>query len=180
MKIILAIWTLKVTGTRDGITACQMDIKVDGLSHEIIGRRHWNKPARDVCIFLVKWLKPLPNHVKITNHLFHVSLKMTIPREFIGAVIGPGGKIIQEMQRETGSTIVIEEVGEFGVIDIVSNNKASIDAVREKIKRIVAVPEVGEVYHGTVKTYYQLLVLLLKSFPAKMACFIFQKLNGAD
>jgi len=77
---------------------------------------------------------------------------MTIPREFIGAVIGPGGKIIQEMQRETGSTIVIEEVGEFGVIDIVSSNLESIEAVRAKIKKIVAVPEIGEIYHGTVKT----------------------------
>jgi polyribonucleotide nucleotidyltransferase len=77
---------------------------------------------------------------------------MTIPREFIGAVIGPGGKVIQEMQRETNSTIVIEEVGEFGVIDIVSNNKASIEAVKAKIKSIVAIPEIGEVYNGTVKT----------------------------
>jgi polyribonucleotide nucleotidyltransferase len=78
-------------------------------------------------------------------------VKMTIPREYIGAVIGPGGKIIQEMQRETKSTIVIEEVGEYGIIDIVSNNKASIDAVMDKIKKIVAVPELGEVYSGVVK-----------------------------
>ena len=77
---------------------------------------------------------------------------MTIPREFIGAVIGPGGKVIQEMQRETGSTIVIEEVGEFGIIDIVSNNKDSIDAVKARIKGIVAIPEIGEIYNGTVKT----------------------------
>ena len=77
--------------------------------------------------------------------------KLTIPKEFIGAVIGPGGKIIQEMQRETGCTIVIEEVGEFGIIDIVSSDKPSIEMAKEKIRRIVAVPEVGEVYKGVVK-----------------------------
>jgi len=78
-------------------------------------------------------------------------VKLTIPKEFIGAVIGPGGKVIQEMQRETNSTIVIEEVGEFGIIDIVSNNLEDIEAVKMRIKRIVAVPEIGEIYHGTVK-----------------------------
>jgi polyribonucleotide nucleotidyltransferase len=141
----------KVTGTRDGITACQMDIKVDGLSSEImaqameqarLGRLHiLGEMAKTITEPREDYKPHVPRIVKIT-----------IPREFIGAVIGPGGKIIQEMQRETGSTIVIEEVGEFGIIDIVSNNKASIDAVREKIKRIVSVPEVGDVYHGTVKT----------------------------
>jgi polyribonucleotide nucleotidyltransferase len=102
---------------------------------------------------------------------------MTIPKEFIGAVIGPGGKVIQEMQRETGSTIVIEEVGEFGKIDIVSANKASIDAVIEKIKRIVAIPEIGTIYHGVVKTL-PLLVLLLRFYQEKTDCFIFLKLTG--
>ncbi len=141
----------KVTGTRDGITACQMDIKVDGLSTEImakameqarLGRLHiLGEMAKTITEPREDYKPHVPRIVKIT-----------IPREFIGAVIGPGGKIIQEMQRETGATIVIEEVGEFGVIDIVSNNKASIDAVKEKIKRIVSVPEVGDVYHGTVKT----------------------------
>jgi polyribonucleotide nucleotidyltransferase len=78
--------------------------------------------------------------------------RMTIPKEFIGAVIGPGGKIIQEMQRETNTTIVIEEKGEFGIIDIVSPDKASIEAAKAKIRGIVAVPEVGEIYDGTVKS----------------------------
>ena len=78
-------------------------------------------------------------------------VQMSIPKEFIGAVIGPGGKIIQEMQRETNSVIVIEEVGEFGIIDIVAVDKASIDAVLKKIKGIVAVPEVDQVYDGVVK-----------------------------
>jgi len=141
----------KVTGTRDGITACQMDIKVDGLSAEImanameqarLGRLHiLGEMAKTITEPREDYKPHVPRIVKLT-----------IPREFIGAVIGPGGKIIQEMQRETGSTIVIEEVGDFGIIDIVSNNKASIDAVKDKIKRIVAVPEVGEVYNGTVKT----------------------------
>lgn len=140
----------KVTGTRDGITACQMDIKVDGLSYDVLaqalaqakaGRLHILGEMEKVITVPREDYKPhVPRIVKIN-----------IPKEFIGAVIGPGGKVIQEMQRETGSTIVIEEVGEFGVIDIVSNNKASIDAVLEKIKRIVAIPEVGTVYHGVVK-----------------------------
>ena len=141
----------KVTGTKDGITACQMDIKVNGLSAEVmkqaleqarIGRMHILGEMAKVITEPREDYKPhVPRIVKIT-----------IPREFIGAVIGPGGKIIQEMQRETNTTIVIEEVGEFGVIDIVSSNKASIEAVKEKIKRIVSIPEVGEVYNGTVKT----------------------------
>jgi polyribonucleotide nucleotidyltransferase len=76
---------------------------------------------------------------------------MIIPKEFIGAVIGPGGKIIQEMQKQTNSTIIIEEVGEFGHIDIFAVNKESIDAAIKKIKQIVSVPEVGEVYQGVVK-----------------------------
>jgi polyribonucleotide nucleotidyltransferase len=140
----------KVTGTIDGITACQMDIKVDGLPYEVLvqaleqakqGRHH----------ILGEMAKTITNPRE--DYKPHVPriVKMTIPKEFIGAVIGPGGKVIQEMQRETGSTIVIEEVGEFGIIDIVSNDKASIDAVREKIKRIVAIPEIGTIYHGTVK-----------------------------
>jgi polyribonucleotide nucleotidyltransferase len=141
----------KVTGTRDGITACQMDIKVDGLSSEIMAQAM--EQARLGRIHILGEMAKTITEPR-EDYKPHVPriVKITIPREFIGAVIGPGGKIIQEMQRETGSTIVIEEVGEFGIIDIVSNNKASIDAVREKIKRIVSVPEVGDVYHGTVKT----------------------------
>ena len=76
---------------------------------------------------------------------------MKVPKEFIGAIIGPGGKIIQEMQRETGAKIVIEEVGEFGIVDIVADNLEARNAVVDKIKRICAVPEVGEIYKGKVK-----------------------------
>jgi polyribonucleotide nucleotidyltransferase len=141
----------KVCGTRDGITACQMDIKVDGLSMEIMAKAM--EQARLGRLHILGEMAKTITEPR-EDYKPHVPriVKLTIPREFIGAVIGPGGKIIQEMQRETGATIVIEEVGEFGVIDIVSNNKASIDAVKEKIKRIVSVPEVGDVYHGTVKT----------------------------
>ena len=141
----------KVTGTRDGITACQMDIKVDGLSSEIMAQAM--EQARLGRLHILGEMAKTITEPR-EDYKPHVPriVKLTIPREFIGAVIGPGGKIIQEMQRETGTTIVIEEVGEFGIIDVVSSNKASIDAVKEKIKRIVAVPEVGEVYNGTVKT----------------------------
>ncbi|MEI6123229.1 MAG: polyribonucleotide nucleotidyltransferase [Bacteroidota bacterium] len=140
----------KVTGTREGITACQMDIKVDGLSYEILsealnqaklGRLHiLNEIEKTISTPREDYKPHVPRIVKIT-----------IPKEFIGAVIGPGGKIIQEIQNSTGSTIVIEEDGEFGIVDIVSNNKESIDKALNWIKKIVAVPEVGEIYTGKVR-----------------------------
>jgi polyribonucleotide nucleotidyltransferase len=141
----------KVTGTVDGITACQMDIKVSGLSTEILtealeqakrGRMHILGEMRKTID------APRPDY---KPHVPRI-VQMTIPREFIGAVIGPGGKIIQEMQRETNSTIVIEEVGEFGIIDIVAVDLASIEAVKKKIKAIIAIPEIGEIYTGKVKS----------------------------
>lgn len=140
----------KVTGTRDGITACQMDIKVDGLSYDVLAQAL--EQARAGRLHILNEMEKAISQPR-EDYKPHVPriVKMTIPKEFIGAVIGPGGKVIQEMQRETGSTIVIEEVGEFGVIDIVSNNKEAIDAVMQKIKRIVAIPEIGTVYHGVVK-----------------------------
>ncbi len=141
----------KVTGTADGITACQMDIKIDGLRYDILAEalEQARKGRLHILGEMAKTItKPREDY---KPHVPRI-VKMTIPREFIGAVIGPGGKIIQEMQRETNSTIVIEEVGELGVIDIVSSNLESIEAVKAKIKKIVAVPEIGEVYHGTVKT----------------------------
>ncbi|MDO9511748.1 MAG: polyribonucleotide nucleotidyltransferase [Bacteroidales bacterium] len=141
----------KVTGTADGITACQMDIKIDGLPFDILaqaleqarlGRLHiLNEMSKTLQSSRADYKPHVPRIVK-----------MTIPKEFIGAVIGPGGKIIQEMQRETNCTIVIEEVGEFGIIDIVAVDLASIEAVRAKIRGIVAIPEVGTVYSGKVKT----------------------------
>jgi polyribonucleotide nucleotidyltransferase len=140
----------KVCGTRDGITACQMDIKVDGLSYDILSEA-LDQARRGRLHILGEIAKTITEPRE--DYKPHVPriVKITIPKEFIGAVIGPGGKVIQEMQRETNSTIVIEEVGEFGIIDIVSNNQESIEAVKMRIKRIVAVPEIGEIYHGVVK-----------------------------
>jgi len=140
----------KVTGTKDGITACQMDIKVDGLSFEIMSEA-LAQAHRGRIHILGELAKTITEpRADYKPHVPRIE-KLTIPKEFIGAVIGPGGKIIQEMQRETGCTIVIEEVGEFGIIDIVSSDKPSIEMAKEKIRRIVAVPEVGEVYKGVVK-----------------------------
>ncbi|MBK9358560.1 MAG: polyribonucleotide nucleotidyltransferase [Bacteroidales bacterium] len=140
----------KVTGTVDGITACQMDIKVDGLPHEVLAQA-LEQARKGRLHILGEMAKTITTPREDYKPFVPRIVKITIPKEFIGAVIGPGGKVIQEMQRETGSTIVIEEVGEFGIIDIVSNNKASIEAVKDKIKRIVAIPEIGTIYHGVVK-----------------------------
>jgi len=141
----------KVTGTRDGITACQMDIKIEGLSYEILtealaqakrGREHILGEMNKVISEPREDYKPqVPRFAKLT-----------IPREFIGAVIGPGGKHIQELQRATSSTIAIHEVGEFGVIEVFAPNKDDIDTVLLRLKMITTVPEVGEIYDGTVKS----------------------------
>ncbi len=140
----------KVCGTKEGITACQMDIKVKGLSFEILGKAlEQAKAGRHYILGKIAETLQSPRE-DYKPHVPRIE-KMIIPKEFIGAVIGPGGKIIQEMQRETGATIIIEEMGEFGHIDIFAINKDSIEAVKNKIKAIVAVPEVGEVYHGTVR-----------------------------
>lgn len=141
----------KVTGTKDGITACQMDIKVDGLTYEVLqialeqakeGRLH----------ILGEMAKTITEpRADYKDHVPRIE-KMVVDKEFIGAIIGPGGKIIQEMQRETNTVIVIEEQGNFGIIDIVSANKESIELAKARIRAIVSVPEVGEVYLGTVKS----------------------------
>ncbi len=140
----------KVTGTKDGITACQMDIKVDGLSYELLTEA-LEQAKRGRLHILGEMEKTITEPRE--DYKPHVPriVKMTVPKEFIGAIIGPGGKIIQEMQRETGAVIAIEEVGDFGVIDIASSDKASIDAVIKRIKAITTVPEVGQVYDGVVK-----------------------------
>ncbi len=141
----------KVTGTKDGITACQMDIKIEGLSFEIM-EQALEQAKRGRHHILGEMLKTISeSRADYKPHVPRIE-KMTIPKEFIGAVIGPGGKIIQEIQKDTGSTIIIEEVGEFGIIDIFSENKQSIEAAKERIKRIVAIPEVGEIYNGKVKS----------------------------
>ena len=141
----------KVTGTEDGITATQMDIKVDGLSFDILekalnqakeGRMHILGKITD-CI-----AEP---RAELKDHAPRIET-MTIPKEFIGAIIGPGGKIIQGMQEETGATITIEEIDGAGRIEVSGTNKASIEKAMNLIKGIVAIPEVGEVYKGKVRS----------------------------
>ena len=141
----------KVTGTADGITACQMDIKVDGLSYKVLEEAL--EQARQGRIHILGEMAKTITEPR-SDYKDHVPRieRMMIAKEFIGAVIGPGGKVIQEMQRETGTTIVIEEVGNYGVIDIVSPDKESIETAKARIKGIVAVPEVGEIYEGTIKS----------------------------
>lgn len=141
----------KVTGTRDGITACQMDIKIEGLDYAILEEAL--AQAREGRLHILDEMAKTISEPR-ADYKPHVPriVKMTVPKEFIGAIIGPGGKVIQEMQKESGSTIVIEEVGDYGIVDIVSENKASIDYVIERIKGIIAVPEIGQVYTGKIKS----------------------------
>ncbi len=141
----------KVTGTKDGITATQMDIKVDGLSFEIL-EKALNQAKEGRMHILGKILETMPEpRADLKPHAPRIEV-IIIQKEFIGAVIGPGGKIIQGMQEETGATITIEEIDGYGRVEIAANNKASIDAAMAKIKGIVAVPEVGEVYEGKVRS----------------------------
>ncbi len=141
----------KVTGTKDGITACQMDIKVDGLSYEVLEEAL--EQARQGRLHILGIMEQTISEPRADykDHVPRIE-KMVVAKEFIGAIIGPGGKVIQEIQKETNTTIAIEEVGNYGMIDIVSQDKQSIEAAKEIIKGIVAVPEVGEVYLGTVKS----------------------------
>ena len=141
----------KTTGTRDGLTATQMDIKCDGLSFEILeealmqakaGRKHILNCMMETISEPRAEMKPQVPRI----------VAFDIPKEFIGAVIGPGGKIIQQMQEDTGATITIEETDGKGHVQVSAPNKDSIDAALAKIKAIVAVPEVGEVYEGTVRS----------------------------
>ncbi len=141
----------KVTGTRDGITACQMDIKVEGLSFEILSQALAQaKKGRLHILDIIEATiaEPREEYKEFVPRI----VKMMIDKEFIGAVIGPGGKIIQDIQKTTGATITIEEVGNKGVIEIMSPDKASIDAATARIKGIVSVPEIGEIYHAKVKS----------------------------
>ncbi len=141
----------KVTGTADGITACQMDIKIEGLRHELLEEAL--DQARKGRIHILKEMEKTISSPR-EDYKPHVPriIKMTVPKEFIGAIIGPGGKVVQELQKESGATIVIEEVGDYGVVDIVSEDKASIDYVVDRIKGIIAVPEIGQVYQGKIKS----------------------------
>ena len=141
----------KVTGTVDGITATQMDIKVDGLSYEIL-EKALNQAREGRMHILGKITECIAEpRAELKPHAPRIET-MRIPKEFIGAVIGPGGKIIQGMQEETGATISIEEVDGEGIIEIAANNGKSINDAIAKIKAIVAIPEAGEVYEGTVRS----------------------------
>ena len=141
----------KVTGTRDGITATQMDIKCDGLTYDILEKALLQaKQGREYILGKLTECIAEPR-ADLKPHAPRIET-MTIPKEFIGAVIGPGGKIIQGMQEETGATITIEEVDGVGRIEIAGTNKKCIDDAVRLIKGIVAVPEVGEVYTGKVRS----------------------------
>lgn len=141
----------KTTGTRDGITATQMDIKCDGLSFEILEKALMQaKQAREY--LLGKIVETIPEPRKEMKPQVPRIETLEIPKEFIGAIIGPGGKIIQQMQEESGATITIDEVDGVGKIQVSAPNKTAIDAAMGKIKSIVAVPEIGEVYEGTVRS----------------------------
>ena len=140
----------KVTGTRDGICGVQMDIKVDGLSMDIM-REALSKARKGRLHILDAMYECTPAaRADVKPHAPRM-VKIIIDKEFIGAVIGPGGKIIQEMQRTTGATINIEEVGNHGEVSIFSANKESLDAAVRWINGIVAVPEIGDEYEGVVK-----------------------------
>src|ERR1700744_2411273 len=141
----------KVTGTAQGIVAVQMDLKINGLSYEVLSKA-LDQAKEGRLHILGEMAKTIsaPREDYKPHAPRIVSLK--IDKEFIGAVIGPGGKIIQEMQRETGATISIEEKDNQGIIQIFGDNKESIDGAVKRIRQIVAKPEVGEIYEGKVKS----------------------------
>ncbi len=141
----------KTTGTKDGLTATQMDIKCDGLSYEILEKALMQaKQAREYILGKILECMPEPRP-ELKPHVPRIE-QIIIPKEFIGAVIGPGGKIIQGMQEDTGATITIDEEDGVGKVQVSGPNKDCIDAALAKIRAIVAVPEVGEVYEGTVRS----------------------------
>jgi len=141
----------KVTGTEKGITACQMDLKVDGLTYEVL---------KEALLQAKEGRLHILNEMKKTLSASKPDLKPHTPRaysihiekELIGAVIGPGGKVVQDIQKTTGATVVIEEVNNKGIVSVYASNQAVMDAAVKRIKAIVAVPEVGQVYDGIVKS----------------------------
>jgi len=140
----------KVTGTEKGITACQMDLKVEGLDYSVLKEAlHQAKAGRlHILKEITKTLAAPKSDLKPHTPR---SFMMWIPKELIGAVIGPGGKVIQEIQKDTGTTVIIEEIDNQGKINIYSANQNNMDAAISRVKAIVAQPEIGEVYTGKVK-----------------------------
>lgn len=139
----------KVCGSSKGITACQMDIKIDGLSYEILTEA-LEQARKGRLHILSKMNEALPAHRADYKPFVPRIVKLVIPQEFIGAVIGPGGKVIQEIQKTTGTTISIEEVDNKGIVEIASDNADGMKAAVARIKGITATPEIGEVYTGKV------------------------------
>lgn len=144
----------KVTGTRDGITATQMDIKVEGLSFEILTQALEQAKAGRLHILDIMKETIAEPRPELKPHAPRIEM-LSIPKEMIGALIGPGGKVIQEIQRETGTTIIVEEVDGRGDVNIFGENKEAITAALDWVKKIVTIPEVGQVYKGKVKTIVQ-------------------------
>ena len=141
----------KVTGTVDGITACQMDIKVEGLSYEILDKalQQANQGRMHILGEMLKTIaEPRAEYKPHTPRI----VQITIPKEMIGAVIGPGGKVIQDIQEKTGTTITITQEGDVGFVDIFAEDKDAIDAALGRVNGIIEVPEVGKVYQGKVKS----------------------------
>lgn len=141
----------KVTGTEKGIVACQMDLKINGLKWEVLTQAL--EQAKEARLHILNEMKKTLEAPR-EDYKPHAPriISFTIDKEFIGAVIGPGGKIIQEMQRETGANISIEEVDNKGVVQVFADNKEAIDSAVGRIKAIAAKPEVGEIYEGKVKS----------------------------
>ena len=141
----------KVTGTKDGITATQMDIKVDGLSYEVLAKA-LEQAKQGRMHILGKILETIPEPRADYKPFVPRIVQITIPQEFIGAVIGPGGKVIQEIQKQTGTTITITEKDNKGYVDIFGEDKGALDSALARIKEIVAIPEIGEVYNGKIRS----------------------------
>ena len=141
----------KVTGTENGITGCQMDIKVDGLPYEVM-EQALEQARRGLLHILSKMQEVIPAPREDYKPHAPRIVELIIDKSFIGAVIGPGGKVIQEIQAETGTIINITEVGDKGVVNVASSDKASIDAALDRIRKITFVPEVGDVYRAVVKS----------------------------
>ncbi|WP_017729878.1 polyribonucleotide nucleotidyltransferase [Nafulsella turpanensis] len=141
----------KVTGTEKGITACQMDIKIDGLSFDVLREAlmQANEGRLHILNEMKKTLAAPREEFKPTAPRF---VHIQIPKDMIGAVIGPGGKVVQEIQKDTGATIVIEEKDNYGVVNIFASAKEATDAASQRIRNIVALPEVGTIYEGKVKS----------------------------
>lgn len=141
----------KITGTKKGITAAQMDIKVNWISYEIL-EKALNQAKQGREYILNKMLETISEpRIDLKPHTPKIEV-IIISKEFIGPIIGPGGKIIQKLQEETRTTITIEEIGKIGHIEIFANNKASIDAAINRIKEIIAVPKIGEIYKGKIRS----------------------------